>query len=95
MSSQAKLKQFSILDRNYQKLLNYNDLKVEWLFSYIKNNKSGISGEIAKITNKTHKKLKLNEEMFFRQGIRAVMLEKLELKPEESCYLYLVGGDIK
>jgi hypothetical protein len=95
MLSRAKLKQFSILDREYQKLLNYGNLKAEWLHTYRKNDKSGISGEIIRITNTIDKSIELQEEMFFRHGIRAVTLEKTELKSKESCYLYLVGGDVK
>lgn len=94
MSSSVSLKEFAPVDRGLQKILNYKDFKVEWLVSYIKNDKSGISGEVAKITNTSKKKIELTEDMFFRNGIRAVRLEKLELEPDESTLLYFVGGGI-
>lgn len=93
MSSNVVLKEFTIANREYQNLLSYKNFKVDWLYSYIKNDKSGISGEIAKITNISDHKIILKEEMFFRKGIRAVRLEKFELEPKESCYLFFVGGD--
>ena len=92
MSSNVVLKEFTVIDKKYQNLLNYKNFKVDWLYSYIKNDKSGISGEIAKITNISNHKIILKEEMFFRKGIRAVRLEKFELEPKESCYLFFVGG---
>lgn len=93
MSSNAILKEFRIIDRKHQNLLNYKNFKIDWLYSYIKNDRSGISGEITKITNISHRNIFLKEEMFFRKGIRAVRLEKLELRPKESCYLYFIGGN--
>ena len=93
MSSNVILKEFNIVDRDYNRLLKYDNFKVEWLYSYIKNDQSGISGEIAKITNTSSKKISLKEEMFFRKGIRAVRLEKFELEPKEECLLFFVGGD--
>lgn len=93
MSSGAKIKEFSIVNRNKQQLLQYDNFDVIWLYSYIKNDKTGISGEISKIVNKSNKKINLDESMFFRNGIRAVRIEKLELEPDKSCYLYFVGGE--
>jgi type-F conjugative transfer system secretin TraK len=94
MSSGASLKEFTSVDRESERILNYKEFKVDWLYSYIKNDKSKISGEIAKVTNKSRTRLDLTEEMFFRNGIRAVRIEKLALEPNESCLLYFVGGSI-
>jgi type-F conjugative transfer system secretin TraK len=93
MTSQTKLKQFTIVNRDYQQLMKYKKFKVDWLYSYIQNDKSNISGEIARVTNTSKETLELNEEVFFRNGIRAVRLEKMILEPSESCLLYLVGGE--
>lgn len=93
MSSSAILKEFSVINRKNQIILEYENFKVEWLYSYIKNDKSGISGEVAKITNISNHNITLDEKMFFKRGIRAVKLNKFELQPNESCYLYFVGGD--
>ena len=84
---------YQYIAHSIEQLLNYKSFRVDWLYSYIKNDKSGISGEIAKITNISDHKIILKEEMFFRRGIRAVRLEKFELEPKESCYLFFVGGD--
>jgi hypothetical protein len=92
MSSGVNLREFTHVDRDSRRILNYRDFKVEWLFSYIKSDKSGISGEIARITNISRGKIELAEDMFFRNGIRAVRLEKMELGPNESALLYFVGG---
>lgn len=94
MSSRAKLKEFSIISRKSQRILNYRDFRVEWLFSYIRNDGSGISGEVARIINISDKKIELTEDIFFRKGIRAVRIEKLELQPNEFSFLYFVGGGI-
>jgi hypothetical protein len=93
MSSMVNLKQFSMVNRENQRLMRYKDFNVDWFYSYIKNDKSKISGEIARITNLSKNTIELGEEMFFRRGIRAVRLEKMQLKPNESCMLYLVGGE--
>lgn len=94
MSSRAKLKEFSVINRESKRILNYKDYRVEWLFSYIKNDKSMISGEIVRIVNISDKRLDLTEDMFFKNGIRAVRIEKLELQPNEFSFLYFVGGGL-
>lgn len=93
MSSMAQIRGFNVVNRKEQEILDYDNFKVYWLYSYMKNDKSGISGEIALITNISNKEIILNEEIFFRHGIRAVRLEKLTLRPNESCHLYFVGGE--
>ena len=92
MSSMTKLKEFSIINRDYQKLLSFNGIRVEWLYSYVKNDRSGISGEIANITNISDKEIEINEDTFLKKGVRAVRVERLKLQPKESCLLYFVGG---
>lgn len=94
MSSGATIREFTTVDRGSNRLLNYINFKVEWLYSYIKNDTSGISGEVAKITNISGKRIEFTEDIFFRSGIRAVRIEKLSLEPKESCLLYFVGGNI-
>ncbi len=93
MSSRANLKDFSIVKRKSQ-ILWYNKLyRVKWLYSYIVNNKGGVSGEIAEIENLSKQEINLKEEAFLTRGIRGVRLEKLRLQPGEIGYLYLIGGD--
>ena len=95
MSSFHTLKEFNIIQRHSNILKYKKGLKVSWEYSYIKNDNSGISGEILYITNKTGQDVELNELDFFSTGIRAVKLDKHTLGVGESCYLYQIGGGHK
>ena len=92
MSNLSSVDGFNIVERNYEELLSYKDFKVNWMFSYIKNDNSGISGEVAEIKNISNKTIEINETMFFKNGIRAIRLEKFKLEPKEIGYLFFVGG---
>jgi type-F conjugative transfer system secretin TraK len=92
MESLKETKDFSIVSRDGGVLKYKEGLSVAWLFSFIKNDHSTISGEVLRVTNKSSEKVDLKEEDFFKKGIRAVSLSKLTLEPKESCHLYQVGG---
>lgn len=93
MSLGIKLQDFNIVNRNYENIINYKDLKANWIVSYVQNKNLNISGEIIKITNISNKDIVLDEKMFFKKGIRAIRLESLVLKPNNSTFLYLIGGE--
>lgn len=97
MSSLAKLDEFSIINREEKNiyLLRYQKIiKVKWLYSYIKNDDSNISGEIAEVINVSNKKIEITEDMFIKKGITAIKLEKYELEPKETAKLFFVGGNL-
>lgn len=97
MSSLAKLDEFSIINREEKNiyLLRYQKIiKVKWLYSYIKNDDSNISGEIAEVINVSDKKIEITEDMFMKRGITAIKLEKYELEPKETTKLFFVGGKL-
>ena len=48
-------------------------------------------GEIFVLKNSTNQVLNLDEKIFFKNGVKAIKIEKSELLPEETTEIYIVN----
>ncbi len=86
MQSKKKLSEYQI--KAERKYIDLGDLAMRRISVY---KGQSFIGEIFTLKNSTNKILNLEEKFFFKNGVRAVKIEKSDLLPDETTEIYVVS----
>ncbi len=89
MRVRAKIEGYTM--RKSKRYVDLGDIEIKRVLSYRPEDSSNLSGEIFVFKNDTKQLIQLEEKMFFKDGVRAIKIEKSTLLPKETTEIFIVS----
>ncbi len=89
MRVRAKVEGYSMQES--RRYVDLGDIEIKRIMSYKSKDKGNLSGEVFNFKNDTRQLIQLEEKMFFKDGVRAIKIEKQTLLPDESTEIFIVS----